>query len=111
MDNKKIVLKAFKIIGAVIYALVTAFLIIMLISVYKDYKAQENLWELGGVFAFMFTSIASVLYIVPVVLGGIGMFISSKIQDKKSKIYFVFMIFVPVATAIANLVTYLVLLK
>ena len=83
----------------------------MLASVYQDYKAQENFWTIGGAFSFVFSLYASILYVIPVVLGGIGAAMSSKMHDKKSKIYFVFMIFVPIATAIINFVTYMILLK
>lgn len=111
MDNKKTLIKAFKIAGTIIYALTTIFLIVMLTAVMIDMKADKDLWELGGAFSMVITLTASTAYVLPVVLGGIGTAISSKIQDRKGKIFFIFMIFVPIITAIANFVTYLIILK
>ena len=88
MDNKKTLIKAFKITGTIIYALTTIFLIVMLTAVMIDMKADKDLWELGGAFSMVITLTASTAYVLPVVLGGIGTAISSKIQDRKSKIFF-----------------------
>jgi len=111
MDKRQKAIKILKIAGTIIYAATTAFLIIMFVAFLPDYIAQEKLWELGGIVMLIVTLSASIAYIVPIALGGVGAVISSKIQDRKSKIYFTFMIFVPIATAVANFVTYLILLK
>ncbi|MBO5357002.1 MAG: hypothetical protein J6A95_04465 [Clostridia bacterium] len=111
MDKKTSAIKIFKIAGAIIYALTTIFLIIMLSAVMVDMRADKDLWELGGALSMVITLIASIAYIIPIILGGIGTVMSGKIGDKKSKLYFIFMIFVPVVTAAANFVTYLIILK
>ena len=111
MDNRKRIIKALKFAGIIVYLLTTAFLIIMLSAVIADYYAGNKHWQLGGAFALVITLRASIAYIIPVMLGGIGSVISSRIYDKKSKIHFTFIIFVPIVTAIINFITYLIILK
>lgn len=111
MDKKKTAIKAFKIVGTIIYALATIFLIIMLSAVISDMRADKDLWELGGVISMVVTLIASIAYILPIILGGIGIHFSKKLEDKKSRMFFIFMICVPIVTAIANFVTYLIVLN
>ena len=111
MEKKKTTIKIFKIVGSIIYALATIFLIIMLSAVISDMNADKDLWELGGVLSMVITLVASLAYLIPIILGGIGIHISKKAEDKKSKLFCIFMIVVPFVTAIANFVTYLILLK
>lgn len=111
MDKKAKAIKGLKIVGTIIYLLVTIFLIVMISSVLIDYFNGNEHWKLGGVFLLAITVAASIAYILPIILGGIGSIIASKANDKRSKLYFVFMIFVPIFTAVANFVTYLILLK
>ncbi len=111
MKRKQKAIKALKIIGAIIYLLTTIFLIIMLVSLLADYFEGNEHWKLGGVFVFVITLAASCAYIIPIIMGGVGTAIAIKAKDRKSKIYFLFMIFVPIITALANLITYMILLK
>ena len=111
MERKQKTLKVLKTIGTVFYLLTTIFLIIMLASLISDYLAGNEHWKLGGAFLLIITLAASIAYIIPIILGGIGVFISARLKNKRSKLYCIFMIFVPVITAIANFVTYLILLK
>ena len=111
MDKKKTYIKTFKIIGTIIYALATIFLIIMLSAVISDMKADKDLWELGGAISMIVTLTASIAYILPIILGGVGIHFSKKLEDKKSKLFFIFMICMPILTAIANFVTYLIILN
>lgn len=111
MDKKKNAIKIFKIVGTIIYALTTIFLIIMLSTFISDMVANVDLWKLGGAISMIITLIASIAYIIPIVLGIIGVSFSKRPEDRKSKLYFIFMILVPVITAIVNLVTYLIILN
>ena len=112
MDKKQKTLKIFKYIGVIVYALITAFLILMLCMSIPDFIKQESgWWKLGGVLVMVITLCASIGYIVPIVLGIIGTVISSKIENRKSKRNCIIMIIAPLVTAIANFATYLIILK
>ena len=111
MEKKKKAIKAFKIVGSIIYILTTAFLIIMLSAVISDMKADKDLWELGGALSMAITLIASIAYIIPMVLGIIGVRFAKKLEMNGSRVFCTLMIFVPLVTACANFVTYLIMLK
>lgn len=112
MDKKQKAVKIMKITGTIIYIAVTVFLLLALLITLPDIVGEKDFGQaLGGVIMLVITLIASGVYIIPVIMGGVGIAISSKIQDKKSKIYFVFMVLVPIITAIINFVTYFVLLN
>lgn len=106
----KIAMVVFQIVGTAVYVYITVVLIASFIFGFQN-LAQKGMVVLGGVLAFLSSMFISIGYIIPVVLGGIGVFISSKMNCKKSKIYFKFMIFIPVATVIVVSFIYLILLS
>lgn len=95
-----------KIIGTVIYVLITAFLMIMFFSVLKDKNENLNGWALGAAISLIITMIVSIGYILPIGLGILGLIILKKIEKKQSKAYFIFMIIVPLLTVVLNYLSY-----
>ena len=57
------------------------------------------------------TLLASIAYIIPIILGVVGTVISNKIKNKRSKRNCIIMIIAPLVTAIVNFATYLIILK
>ena len=111
MDKKQKTNLILKIVGTAIYTLITAILIVFIAEVFIDRAADEQLWELGGVLLMIVTLLISIAYIVPIGTGIAGVVISNRIPSKKDKIFFIFMIVIPIVTAIANFATYLIILK
>ena len=95
-----------KIIGTAIYVLITAFLIIMLVSVLGDKNENLNGWALGAAISLIITMIVSIGYVLPIGLGIVGLIVLRKTEEKKSKAYFIFMIIVPLLTVVLNYLSY-----
>ena len=89
--------KVLKIIGTAVYAIVTIFLIVLLATYHPG---DDQSWaKLGFVLVvIVYSLVALAVYSIPIILGIVGAIISKKRQDKKSIIYFVVMIFLPLVT-------------
>lgn len=111
MTKKEKTLRILKYIGLITYIAVTAFLVYMMCLFLPDYIAQIEYWSVGAVICMLVTLYASIGYIIPIVLGIIGTVMSSKMQNRKSKRNCIIMIIAPLATAIVNFATYLIILK
>ena len=111
MTKKEKTLRILKYIGLITYIAVTAFLVIMLCAFLPDYIAQVEFWKLGGAICMLVTLLASIAYIIPIILGVVGTVISNKIKNKRSKRNCIIMIIAPLVTAIVNFATYLIILK
>ena len=97
MTEKTKAQRVLKIIGTIIYAIVTIFLIVIFLTSYP--VGDQNLAELGFAFTIIiFSLIALGVYSIPVALGIAGAIVSKKRSDKKSIVYFVIMIFLPLVT-------------
>ena len=114
--KKEFIMKKLKIVGTVFYSIITVPLLIILFTSIPSLAGPNDGWNaLGGVILMVYTSlIAFALYLVPIILGIIGLCKNKKSQDqsktKCNKIYFIFMIVLPVFTTLVNFFVYYILL-
>ena len=111
MTKNEKTLRILKYIGLITYIAVTVFLVIMLCAFIPDYTAQVEFWKLGGAICMLVTLYASIVYIIPIILGIVCTVISNRIENKKSKRRSVIMIIAPIVTALANFLFYIIVLK
>ena len=97
--GKKKAIKVLKIIGTVIYAIVAVFLLVLFLT---SYPTIEDGWDrLGYVLGvIIYSIIALCIYAIPIIMGIVGTILSKKAEDKKSIIYFIFMIVLPIVTVV-----------
>ncbi len=113
MTKNEKTLKLLKTIGLIAYIAVTAFLVFMMLLFISSLGGSQNddWWKLGGAVCLVLTLFASILYIIPLTLGIVGIVMSSKIKNKKSIRNSIIMTVAPPATTLINFLIYMLILK
>lgn len=113
MTKNEKTLKVLKKVGLIAYLLVTAILVFFMLLLVSSLGGDQNddWWKLGGAICLVLSLFASILYVIPLTLGIVGIVMSAKIKNKKSIKNCILMTIVPPATTIVNFLIYLLILK
>lgn len=111
MTKKEKTLRVLKRVGLITYLITTAFLVFMMCLFLTDIDKSNDWWKLGGAVCLVLTLFASILYIMPLTLGIVGIVMSSKIKNKKSIRNSIIMTIAPPATTLINFLLYMLILK